>query len=197
MAGGPACVGADQKVEEVAVVKSQATLSFESRRLSSARLLSAAAAQLEDKINAVLEAFRRAVAATLEVDVSKVVIEGHTLSGLTLTVDFYVEVEAGSSAETAIMASLEEISSGGALSSTLMTELSTALADVEGLDVTVGSVSVAAPQKATVFVVDEGSTSTGDSGSDEEGGGGMGMIIGIVVVVLLLGGAAAFVKMKK
>jgi len=198
LAGGPACVGAEQKVKEANVVKSSATLTFESRRLSSARLLSTAAAQLEAKIDAVLAAFREAMAATLSVDLSKVVIESHTLSGLTLTVNFYVEVEAGSSLESTLMASLEEISTGGGLATTLMSELGEALADVEGLDVTVGAVSVSAPQKGTIFVVEESSSSSGGSSAEEEeGGGNMGMIIGIVVVVVLLGGAFVFVKMKK
>lgn len=176
-------------------MKSSATLSFESRCLSSARLLSAAA-QLEEKIDEVLSAFRAAMAATLDVDLSKVVIESHVLSGLTLTVNFYVEVEAGSSAETALMASLEEISTGGGLATTLMSELGDALADVEGLDVTVGAVTVSAPQKGTIFVVEDTPSSSGST-DDEEGGGSMGMIIGIVVVVVLLGGGVAFVKMKK
>merc|ERR1711988_49243 len=198
LAGGPACVSAGSTVQQKTVVKTSATISFDKsgRRLSSARLLSEAQAQLEAKIADVLEAFRTAVAATLAIEKSKVHIESHVLNGLTLTVNFYVEVEAGSAAETNIMASLDEIATGGHLSTKLMTELGEALQDVAGLDVTVGAVRVSAPEKGTVFVVDEGSSSTGGTDTDEEGGGSMGMIIGIVVVILLLGIGVVAVKVK-
>jgi len=179
----PACVAAGAVVEAVEVVRSAATINLGG---SSARRLSTALADdLTAQIDAVLRAFSTAMAKTLGVATDKVVVESHSLNpnsdgSVDLVVNFYVEVEAGS---TAIEELLTEFASGGGdLGETLKAEFQAELEKIDGVTVTVGDVAVSAPVKGTVYVEKE----TDDGDDDDEEGGGSGAIIAVVVVVVLV-----------
>jgi len=198
-ADGAACVAAGTVVTEQEVVSSTASITLSSA--AARRLSGGLEAQLESKIAEVKAAFTDALATTLSISKSDVVIESHALATLpdgsvVLTLDFYGKVAGGASSD-ALVSQLAEISSGGDLAASLKSALVEAVADIPGLDVTVGDIAVSEPVKATVFVADTSSGSGTGGGDDEEGGGSVGLIAGVVVVVVLLGGAAFFVMKKK
>jgi hypothetical protein len=180
----PACVAAGAKVEAKEVLRSAATISLSG---SAARRL-ATKAELEAQIDGVLVAFEKAMATTLDVSPEKVVVEGHTLTenadgSLNLVIQFYVEVAAGTESD-ALSATLTEFAEGGGdLGATLKEQFQAELADVEGVTISVGDVSVSAPQKATLYVAEP--TPEGGDGDDGEGGGGGAVVIVVVVIVVL------------
>lgn len=156
------------------------------RRLSATGL----EAQLADQIEGVLAAFKTAMATTLGISADKITIEGHSLFGrddgsVDLVISFFVEAEEGSD----IQAKLTELATGGGgtLAATLKAQFQSELASVPGVSVTVGDVTISAPEKATIYV-EEGSSGGGGGGDDDEGGGGAAIIAVVVVVVLVVVG---------
>jgi len=183
--GSSACVAAGQTATAVTAVSSSATISLS---LPAGRRLSTSAqGQLEAQIDAVLSAFSKAMAATLEVAADKVVVTGHSLSAagdgnVNLVIDFYVEVEAGS-ALTSIEGKLQDFAAGDASMAAALKSAFSEELEAAGLTVAVGDVTVSAPEAITVYVPDP--TDAPGDGDDAEGGGG-GAIIAVVVVVVLI-----------
>jgi len=153
-------------------------------------LSSSAQGQLEAEIDGVLAAFGAAMAETLEVSADKVVVEGYSLNpvgdgSVNLVVDFYVEVEAGS---TAIESKLQDFAAGDA---TMASALTSAFARElpATVNVEVGEIAISAPEKVTVYVPDPVDEPTDDA---EEGGGSAAIIAVVVVVVLAVVGVAVW-----
>jgi len=179
----PACVAAGAKVQAKEVLRSAATISLSG---SAARRL-ATKEELAEQIDGVLEAFAKAMATTLDVSPEKVVVESHTLSdnadgSLNLVIQFYVEVEAGAS--DALASTLTDFAEGrGDLGATLTAAFQEELNNVEGVSITVGDVSISAPQKTTLYVAEP--TPEGGGSDDDDGGGGGAVVIVVVVIVVL------------
>jgi hypothetical protein len=185
----PACVPAGAKMLTKEVIRSSATISFSA---SSVRRLGTQE-DLEDQITQVLAAFSTAMATTLGVSADKVVVEGHTLTDLggtlTLVVQFYVEVEAGAASD-AMAATLTSFANGDAdLTNSLKEQFSAELEKIPGVTVTVGDVSVSAPQKSTIYVAEPTPAPTD---APSEGGGGAVVIVAVVVVVLAVVGLVIY-----
>lgn len=175
-------------MEELEVLRSSATIGLTAgRRLGLQQ-------DLEDNIADVEAAFSTAMANTLGTSADNVVVEDSTVTAatdgsLSLLVNFYVVVEAG---ETGIggksMADLlSDFASGdSSLTEGLTAAFGTALDAVAGVDVTVGAVTITAPQQATIFVAEPTPAPTPEPAAT--GGGGAVVIVVVVLVVLAVVG---------
>lgn len=194
--GITACVAAGQTTSKVTAVSSTATISLSAGR----RLSTSAQGQLEAQIDAVLSAFSKAMATTLEVAADKVVVTGHSLSpagdgNVNLVIDFYVEVEAGS-ALTSIEGKLQDFAAGDASMAAALKSAFSEELEAAGLTVAVGDVTVSEPEAITVYVPDP-TDAPGDGDDAEEGGGVAIIAVAVVVVLIVIGGVVWKFVLKK
>jgi hypothetical protein len=189
----PACVAADATLEEKEVVRSSATISIKkaSRRLSADDSLDIDTELGDGSKAKIHSSFRKAMATTLDIAVSKVVVEedatklvaGQDADTYSLVISFYVEADADTL--TALTSTLASIASGTGDGVSLLSDLADSFTEElesAGVAVTVESVLVSEPEVGTIFVAQPTEAPTDDS--DE--GGGSGAIIAVVVVVVLV-----------
>jgi hypothetical protein len=180
-----ACTAANAETTEQQILKSSVSfeldigrrLALDDRRLSTGEVDEAT----------VSAAFKKAMAAQLEVSAGDVVVENTVLTtvGSKVNVDiaFYVVVATGTDLAT-FKDSFNTIAGGGADLSTFTAAFQDEMADA-GVDVTVGEVTVTPPEEGTIIVA---KVPEEKEKEPESGGGGAVVIVVVVLVVLAVVG---------